>query len=169
MLQLLSKTAMLKDPVKVKVKGKNATSAVESFHSIRLRYAPKRKFFTKEGQETKTMLAILCWNTMQQAELDGERALRGEYKSKSKARGEERKVKRKEIAEQPWMRQLVVRSIERKERQMSGDEEPEDEEMGSGSQEEEEDEPTIGLMLRALADEDPDEDESGDEGEIMEP
>jgi len=114
LLGLVSKTTFLNDIIKVK--GKCATSALEAYHSARLRYAPKRKFFTKKGAKIKSMLAILHWNTIQMAELDGNRRVMIQYQSYSKPRGEHRIITRKSTVEHPWKRIIVTRAMEQKRR-----------------------------------------------------
>jgi hypothetical protein len=112
LLELLAKTAFLNDIVRVK--WKSATSALEAYHSVRLRYAPKRKFFAKKGAEIKSMLAIMHWNTVQLADRDGNRRVVAQYQSYSKPRGEHRTVTRMNIIQHPWKRILVERTIEHK-------------------------------------------------------
>lgn len=112
LLEHLAKTSFLTDVVKVK--GKSSTSALEAYHSVRLRYAPKRKFYTKRGAEIKSMLAALHWNTVQLAEPDGERSVVAKYQSFSKPRGKNRTVTRKATVDHDWKRSLVELAIERK-------------------------------------------------------
>jgi hypothetical protein len=89
----------------------SATSVVESWNSLQLRYAPKRKYFNRLGLTRQTQLAVLHWNTVQKAE----RAVVATYKSKSKPRGgEERTITRMELVDHPWKMELVKRAIERK-------------------------------------------------------
>jgi hypothetical protein len=112
LLELLTKTAFLNDLARVK--SSSATSVVESLHSVNLRYSPKRKYFDKSGFEHKTMLSILHFNTTQLAELEGRRQVIRQCQSYSKARGEPRTLVRKEVVEQPWKREMVENSIQRK-------------------------------------------------------
>jgi solute carrier family 8 (sodium/calcium exchanger) len=162
LLEILSKTIFLNHLAKVK--DKHGTSSLESYHSLRLRYAPKRKYFNKKGQETKTMLANLHWNTTQLAELEGKRKISASYMSHSKARDEQRQVTRKEVVEQPWMRQLVLRSIEGKRQQGAGQPTIEDEHRSDDDDDDDNDE-----MFKGLMDEDDDDDDnSNNEEEPME-
>lgn len=93
-----------------KVKSQSSTSAVESFHSLKLRYAPKRKYFGKQAMESKMMLAVMHWNTTQESE----RNIVNVYESFSKARGEDRKITRYKPVDQPWKRTIVKRAMELK-------------------------------------------------------
>jgi hypothetical protein len=127
LIELLTKTTFLTDLERVNCA--SATSAVESLHSLLLRYCPKRKYFTKAGYEMKAMLGVLDWNTSQRAELEGERGTIGLYRSYSKARGEERTIVRKAIVEQPWKRELLERAVERKQKCGYGTPNLEDEEL----------------------------------------
>lgn len=110
LLELLSSTIIFKDLGKVK--SKSATSAVESYHSTRLRYAPKRKYFSKPSMEKKTMLSVMHWNTIQMAELEGNRKTLGTYESYSKPRGENRLITRRQVVDHLWKREIVNRSIQ---------------------------------------------------------
>jgi hypothetical protein len=112
LVELLTRTTFLTDLDRVNCA--SATSAVESLHSLLLRYCPKRKFYAKAGYKMKAMLGVLDWNTTQMAELEGVRKTVGNYQSYSKARGEARTIVRKATVEQPWKRELVERAIERK-------------------------------------------------------
>uniref|UniRef100_A0A915E9B9 Uncharacterized protein n=1 Tax=Ditylenchus dipsaci TaxID=166011 RepID=A0A915E9B9_9BILA len=108
LLELLGKNAFISDIRKVY--SKCATSALESFHSIRIRYCPKRRFFALRGLTVKTMLATMHWNTTRLAE----RKAVTMYESFSKARGRNRLVTRKEVAEQGWKRKIVEKAVDRK-------------------------------------------------------
>jgi hypothetical protein len=112
LLELVIKTAFLNDLSRVKTS--SATSVVESLHSVNIRYSPKRKYFNRAGFERKTMLSTLDFNTTQLAELEGKRHIVRQYQSYSKARGENRTLIRKEVVEQPWKRELVENSVQRK-------------------------------------------------------
>jgi len=112
LVEILTKTAFLSDLDRVNCA--SATSAVESLHSLLLRYCPKRKYYAKAGYELKAMLGVLDWNITQRAELEGVRKTVGYYRSYSKARGEARMITRKATVEQPWKGELVERAMERK-------------------------------------------------------
>jgi phosphoglycolate phosphatase-like HAD superfamily hydrolase len=158
LVELLTKTAFLTDLDRVNCA--SATSAVESLHSLLLRYCPKRQYYSKTGYELKAMLGVLDWNTTQMAELEGVRKTVGLYRSYSKARGEERTITRKATVEQPWKRELVERSIERKRQCGPGTPDLDDEEL-----EGEIDDLADRLIKELLIDDEDDEegDESGDD------
>jgi hypothetical protein len=114
LLEILGKTIVFNDFKKVALE--SATSVVESFNSLQLRYAPKRKYYNLLGLERQTRLAVMHWNAVQKAE----RGVVAEYWSESKARGERRFIKRKELVEHPWKAELVSRAVALKERQGPG-------------------------------------------------
>ena len=62
----------------------------------------------------KTMLGIMHWNAVQDAELSGERQIEQRYSYFSKARGVERQKVKKSAGSDYWKRELVERSVDRK-------------------------------------------------------
>lgn len=112
LLASVSKTAFMNDLDKMKTE--NMTSFVENFHSVCIKYRPKRVYFPKKGFIQRTMLAAIAYNENRMAEMRGERRISGVYPSFSKARGENVYKVRKTPVIQKWKMEIVDKTIERK-------------------------------------------------------
>jgi hypothetical protein len=112
MIELTLKPAFADDMARLKPE--SATSSIESAHSVYIAYCPKRKYYTKRKFMLKTMLGIMHWNAVQDAELSGERQIEQWYSYFSKARGAERQKVKKSAGSDYWKRELVERSVDRK-------------------------------------------------------
>jgi hypothetical protein len=98
-----------------KLRAFSATSSVESAHSlIATHYRTKDKFFQLAQFNFRTMLAVIAWNRIQEAELSGERVVESESKTYSKARGTTRIKVVKTPGPDDWKRKLVENSLEKK-------------------------------------------------------
>uniref|UniRef100_A0A914CXI8 Transposase n=1 Tax=Acrobeloides nanus TaxID=290746 RepID=A0A914CXI8_9BILA len=108
-LQMASSTNFVNDVRRLK-EG-NVTSFVESYNSVRIHYAPKRKFFKGSGLEMRTMLSIIAWNSIQDAELQGRRKELTRYQYFSKAKGDVREKNKKTGGAEfdGWKRELIMR------------------------------------------------------------
>jgi hypothetical protein len=109
LLEIATKTQFMNDLCRLK--HGNFTSFVESFHSVCIRYRPKRKFYPIKGFELRTMLAALAFNENRLAEIRGERTVQRYFEYYSKANGEKRiKCQKGPVAEQ-WKAQIVEETI----------------------------------------------------------
>jgi len=97
-----------------KFKSGNATSSIESYHSVLLMYGSKRKFYPKEAYRVRTMLGIIHWNSLQDFELSGDRQVLRRRLVHSKARGRKRLKTEKESGPDDWRRELVERVVSKK-------------------------------------------------------
>lgn len=95
LLSVVSKTIFMRDLERLK--HGSITSSVESFHSVSIRYRPKRKFFPIRGFQIRTMLSVFAWNENRAGELRGDREITYTYEAFSKAKGKHSKKLQKNV------------------------------------------------------------------------
>ena len=108
-LACVSKTAFMNDLDKMKFG--NMTSYVENFHSVCIKYRPKRKFFPKRGFNCRTMLAAMSYNENRKAEMRGDRRVSVMYQCFSKAKGEKVVKAKKSPPSEEWKKDIVQNAI----------------------------------------------------------
>lgn len=111
LLEIAAKTHFINDIDHLK--HGNITSFVESFHSVCIRYRPKRKYYPSKGFEIRTMLAALAFNENRLAELVGKRTVQQVYECYSKVTGERRQKIKKGPSEEGWKAKIVNDTLDR--------------------------------------------------------
>ncbi|CAI5450195.1 unnamed protein product [Caenorhabditis angaria] len=89
-----------------KVSSHCSTSALESFHSIATKYAPKHKYYSKSSHEIRSKIAAIDWNCKQLDEMNGLRPVIGRKKVFCKTKQEEVFKKLKAPASMTWRREI---------------------------------------------------------------
>jgi len=125
LLDKLAMTATLNDLERLR--GGVRTAHNENFHSVVIKYRPKRLSFTFDGFCWRTMLAVLHHNETRRAELRGERQIVGDYECFSKAKGQMHKRVKKDNGHGPWKIEMVEEMLQYQPAEQSDESEFEDE------------------------------------------
>uniref|UniRef100_A0A914DSM7 Uncharacterized protein n=1 Tax=Acrobeloides nanus TaxID=290746 RepID=A0A914DSM7_9BILA len=104
-----------------KIRPGKLTPYNESFNNIRIKYCPKQSYFPIKSFEIRTMLAVLHWNTMQRAELCGERRISEVIQVFSKSKQTKVMKIKKEPTKMEWKKRVVESARRKKEEQGMGD------------------------------------------------
>lgn len=154
LLSIVAKTAFMNDLDRMRIT--SATSAVESFHSICIKYRPKRKFFNKRGFIRRTMLSVLHFNGNRRAELRGDRVVQEIYRCFSKSKGQFTNKIKMGPSDESWKTEIVLGAIQLKKQ------------MGPGHRSIQDNDDEIDILasrLAAIADFG---DDNGDESDVSE-
>uniref|UniRef100_A0A914DDC9 Uncharacterized protein n=1 Tax=Acrobeloides nanus TaxID=290746 RepID=A0A914DDC9_9BILA len=88
------------------LKSGRATSIVESFHNVSIKFRPKRRYYTRYGFRLRTRLAIISFNENIRAEKRGDRKIIGEYTYFSRSKQDTTTKKKKNVYD-GWKREIL--------------------------------------------------------------